>query len=150
MGIFDEFVQGVGREISKVQARSQEMLQAYNLNSQIRTLEGKKSALLIEIGRLIFEKYQRQMEISDERLKAKTEEIVDIEHQVTVLQAELDALKVQSDPNTTASQRAQYQAGYNPTPGFTCPHCQAPANVEKSFCPACGGCLQGKSDNGET
>lgn len=147
MGIFDELVQGVSREISKVQSRSQEMLQVYNLNSQIRTLEGKKSALLIEIGKLVFEKYQRQADVSEDKVKAKTEEIVDLEHQITVLQAELDAVKVQADPNTSASERSQYQAGYNPTPGFTCPHCQAPANMEKSFCPACGGTLQGKDDN---
>jgi len=146
MGVFDELVQGVNREIARVQSRSQEMLHAYNLSSQIRRLEGKKTSTLIEIGRMVFEKHQQKVDVSDESLKAKTDEIVELEHQITVLQAELDALKVQSDPNASASQKAEYKAGCGPTPGFTCPSCQAPANMDKSFCPSCGGSL--KPDTG--
>lgn len=142
MGIFDEFVQGVNREISRVQSRSQEMLQAYNLNSRVRSLEGQRTAILIEIGRMVFDKYQRHLEVSEDSLRDKSNQIVELEHQITVLKAELDAIHAQSDPNTSASQKADYKAGYTTTPGFTCPHCQAPANVDKGFCPACGGSLK--------
>jgi hypothetical protein len=142
MGIFDEFVQGINREISKVQNRSQEMLQTYNLNSRIRTLEGKRTASMIEIGRLVFEKYERGNDVSEETLKQKTREIVEMEHEITSIKAELDILAAQSDPDTSASQKAEYQAGYKTTPGFECPHCHAPASRDRSFCPACGGNLK--------
>lgn len=141
MGIFDDIVQGVGREISRVQARSQEMLQSYTLNNQIRTLEGKITATFIEIGRLVYDRYERKQEVSEDTLKEKTQEIVKCEQEIVVLKSELEALRVQSDPNAPASQKAEVKAGYAPTPGFCCSHCHAPANKEKSFCPACGGDL---------
>ncbi len=146
MGLIDDFVQGVNREISRVQSRGQEMMQSYQLSSQIRVLEGKKSATLIEIGRLVFEKYQRAVEVSEDRLIEKAKEITGYEQEITVLQAELDQLKAQYDPDRPASQRAEAKAGYTATPGFVCPHCQAPAAADKSFCPACGGSL--KESNG--
>jgi hypothetical protein len=148
MGIFDEFVQGINREISRVQNRSQEMLQTYNLNSRVRTLEGKRTASMIEIGRLIFDKYERGADVSEETLKQKTKEIVEVELEITSIKAELDILAAQSDPNTSASQKAEYQAGYKSTPGFECPHCHAPASRDRSFCPACGGNLKDESGNG--
>lgn len=148
MGIFDDLVQGIGREFNKVQSRSAEMMRIHNLSSQIRTLEGKKTAVLIEIGRLVFDKYQRGLEVAEEALLDKTREIVAHEHEITGLQAELESLRAQSDPNASASQKAEYKAGYAPTAGFNCPHCQAPANVDKSFCPACGCSLKEKSDSG--
>ncbi|MBI4534525.1 MAG: hypothetical protein HY711_11325 [Candidatus Melainabacteria bacterium] len=141
MGIFDDIVQGVGREISRVQARSQEMLQTYSLNSQIRTLEGKITATFIEIGRLVYDRYERKQEVSEDMLKDKTQEIVKYEQEMVVLKAEMEALRVQSDPNAPASQKAEVKAGCAPTPGFCCPHCNSPANKEKSFCPSCGGDL---------
>lgn len=141
MGFVDDFVQGINREINKVQNRGQEMMQTYQLNSQIRVLEGKKAAALIEIGRLVYEKYQRGIDVPDEKLADKAKEIAGFEHEVTVLQAELEQIRVQFDPNKPASQRAEAKAGYSTTPGFTCPHCKAPASREKAFCPACGGSL---------
>ncbi|SRR5579875_1120007 len=145
MGLIDDLIQGVNREITKVQTRGQEMMQTYQLNSQIRHLEGKKTATLIEIGRMIYEKYQRSADVSEEQIVGKTKEIVDYEHEITSLQAELEQVKAQFDPNRTASQRAEAKAGYTPTPGFTCPHCQAPAASDKQFCPACGGSLRGEN-----
>jgi len=142
MGILDEFIQGVNREINRVQARSQEMLQTYNLNSQIRNLEGKKTAALIEIGRLIFEKFERNVEVTDDQLRAKVREIVVLDSEIIALQADLEVLKAQFDPDIPASQKAAAKAGYTATPGFQCPHCQAPASMEKAFCPACGGSLK--------
>jgi hypothetical protein len=35
MTIFDDLVQGITKEVSKVQTRSQEMLQSYNLVNQV-------------------------------------------------------------------------------------------------------------------
>src|SRR3990167_1353351 len=102
MGIFDDIVQGVGREISRVQTRSQEMLQTYTLNSQIRTLEGKITATFIEIGRLVYDRYERKQEVSEDTLKGKTQEIVKHEQEIVVLKAELEALRVQSDPDAPA------------------------------------------------
>ena len=142
MGLFDDLVQGINREITRVQAKSQEMLQTYNLSSQIRSLEGKVTALFIEIGKLVFDKYQRNQDVSDELLKEKTDEIVKCEQEIASLKAELEAIRAQFSPETSASQRADAKAGYTPTPGFTCPHCQAPASTDKAFCPLCGGSLK--------
>ncbi len=141
MGIFDDIVHGISREFSRVQERSQEMMQSYSLKGQIRTLEGRKTAALLEIGRLVYEKYQLSKEISEDTLKSQTDEIVGYEHEITVLKAEMEKLKAQYDPDASAAEKTEARAGYSHTPGFTCPHCQAPANSEKSFCPACGGVL---------
>ncbi len=146
MSIFDDLVQGINREITRVQAKSQEMLQTYNLSSQIRSLEGRVSALFIEIGKLVFDKYQRDQDVSEELLKEKTEEIVKCEREIASLKAELEATRAQFSPDTPASQRADAKAGYTPTPGFTCPHCQAPASTDKAFCPLCGGSLKDLAD----
>lgn len=147
MGLIDDFVQNVSKEVGKVQARSQEMLQGYNLGSQIRELERKKSTKLLEIGRLICDKYQRHVEVDEAILKDKVNEIVGYEHEITLLQNELDSMRMANDPNTPASKRADAKAGFTPTPGFECPRCHAPASKDKQFCPTCGEPL--KKETGE-
>jgi hypothetical protein len=146
MGIFDDVVQGITKEVTKVQARSQEMLQVYNLTSQIREIERKKSAKLMEIGKLIFDKYQRNIAVLEETLKDKVSEIAGLEQQISELSAELEGLRMASDPNTPASKRAEAKAGYTATPGFECPRCHAAASREKSFCPTCGESLKPGED----
>lgn len=147
MSIIDDLMQGLGKEASKIQARGQELMKAYNLAQEIRELDRKKTAKLIEIGRLVYDKYERQDDISEELLKEKVKETVIIERDITQLQAELDSMKVQNDPNIPASKRADAKAGYTATPGFECPNCHAPANREKAFCPTCGEAL--KRNNGD-
>jgi hypothetical protein len=142
MTIFDDLIQGVGREVSKVQARSQEMLQAYNLQNQIKDLERKRTAKLLELGGLVCDKYARDAHSDDDVFKDKSNEVVALEHEIGILQAEIDQLKIASDPNAPASAKADAKAGFNPTPGYQCPRCQAPASKEKSFCPVCGESLK--------
>ncbi len=48
MGILDDVVQGIGKEVSRVQARGQEMMQSFNLQNQIRELEKKKTSKLLK------------------------------------------------------------------------------------------------------
>src|SRR5271170_5640172 len=98
MGLIDDFVQNVNRELNKVQTRGQEMMHTYQLTTQIRVLEGKKNATLIEIGRLVYEKNQHGKEASDEVLNEKCREITGYEHEIQVLQAEADKIKAQYDP----------------------------------------------------
>lgn len=148
MGLIDDFVQNVSKEVGRVQARSQEMLQTYNLSNQIRELERKKSTKLLEIGRLICDKYQRNVDVQESVLKDKVNEIVGYEHELGLLQNELDGMRMQNDPNTPTSKRADAKAGFNPTPGFECPRCHAPASKDKAFCPICGEPLK-KSETGE-
>ncbi len=146
MGIFDDVVQGITKGVSKVQVRSQEMLQTYNLTSQIREAERKKSAKLLEIGRLIFDKYHRNVTVLEETLTEKVSEIVACDQEISELSAELESLRMANDPNTPASKRAEAQAGYNATPGFECPRCHAAASKDKSFCPTCGESLKSGED----
>ncbi len=138
MGLIDDVVQGIGKEVSKVQARSQEMMRAYNLSQEIRELNQKKTAKLIEIGRLIYDQYERQDQIPEQTLRDGVKDVVAIEQDINKLQAELDSMKIQNDPNTPASKKADAKAGYTTTSGFECPNCHAAANRDKAFCPSCG------------
>jgi hypothetical protein len=149
MGLIDDLMQGFGKEVSKVQVRSQELMKAYNLSQEIRELDRKKTAKFIEIGRLIYDKYERQDEISDDIFKERAKEIVNIEKDIDQLQAELDSMKMQNDPNVSASKKADAKAGYKTTPGFECPNCHAPANRDKAFCPTCGEQLHAQSNKSE-
>jgi Zn finger protein HypA/HybF involved in hydrogenase expression len=145
MSIFDDVINGIGKEVGKVQARSQEMLQSYNIQGNIRDLERKRTAKLLEIGRLICDKYCRSATITEDLLKEKADEVTAIEHEIGILQAEVDSIKMAVDPNAVASQRADAKAGFTPTPGYECPRCHAPASRDKSFCPVCGEPLKKKS-----
>lgn len=149
MSLFDELVTGLNREIGKVQNKTSEMIQTYTISSQIRVIERRKAALFVEIGHLIFDKYQRNLDISDEALRSKTIEISECEREITALQAELEAMEMQASPDVCTAKKSEAKAGYRPTPGAECPHCQAPADLDKSFCPSCGGKLTGgcKSDD---
>jgi len=143
MGIFDDLVSNVSKELTRVQSRSQDMLKTYSLSSQIRTLERKKDAILLELGRMSFDRYERKLDVPDETFKSRTEEIADIDDEIADLQEELEALQLANDPNATASQKSQAKAGYHPSHGFACPKCKAPANEDKPFCPSCGCALGG-------
>lgn len=138
MGLFDELVTSLGKEINRVQNRSQEMVKTYSLSSQIRTLERRKNGILTELGRMVFDKYERHLEISDDNFKSRTEEIADIDDEIADLQDELEAMQLANDPTASASQKSQAKAGYRPTSGFKCPKCESPANDDKPFCPSCG------------
>jgi hypothetical protein len=148
--IFDDLVQGITKEVTKVQSRSQEMMQSYNVSNQIKDLERKRTAKLIEIGRLVCDKYQRSANVDEDALKDKTNEIAGYEHEIGLLQAELDTLKTTTEnPSAPSSARAEAKAGYAPTPGYECSRCHAPANRDKTFCAVCGEPLKKKSSNGD-
>jgi hypothetical protein len=142
MTIIDDMFSGISKEFEKVQTKSQEIMQGYNLSNQIKDLERKRNAKLLEIGRLVCDKYLRNAELSEDSLKDKTNEVSGYEHEISLLQAEVDQLKTTNDPSTPASQRADAKAGYTPTPGFECPRCHAPAAKDKKFCPLCGESLK--------
>ncbi|MBZ0188783.1 MAG: hypothetical protein K8F91_21245 [Candidatus Obscuribacterales bacterium] len=144
MSIIDDVVQGISKEVNKVQERSQEMFQSFNLSTQVKDLERKKSSKLVELGRLTVDKLHHKKEVSDDLINEKIAEVIGYEEQINVLKSEIDALKVADDPNASTSKRAEAKAGFKPTPGFVCPHCEAPASKEKKFCPACGGNLHSK------
>ena len=148
MSIIDDVFQGLSKEVNRVQERGQEMFQSFNLTSQIKDLERKRAAKLVEIGKLIVDKHHRQKDVSEDSIKEKVAEAVGFEDQIAILQAELDQIKVQNDPSTPASKKAEAKAGYHPTPGFDCPHCNTPVSKDKKFCPACGGDIESQSDDG--
>lgn len=142
MSIFNDVVENISKEVSKVQERSQEMLQGFNINTQIRELERKKHKVLAELGELIVDKHHREKDISEDAVKEKVAEVVGYEDQINILEAELEATNVQRDPNASRSKKEAAKAGYKSTPGFKCPDCGTPASREKKFCPACGGQLR--------
>jgi hypothetical protein len=148
MTIIDDLMNGIGKEFEKVQNKSQEIMQSYNLQNQIKDIERKRNSKLLEIGRLVCDKYLRSAEISEDQLKDKANEVAGYEHEMSLLQQEIETSKTAQDPNAAASTRADAKAGYTATPGFECPRCHAPANREKAFCPLCGESLKSsKSDD---
>jgi rubrerythrin len=136
MGILDDVVQGIGKEVSRVQARGQEMMQSFNLQNQIRELEKKKTTKLLEIGRIVTDKYVKGEDISEDVLKDKANEVAGYESEMQILQAELDSLKV--DTEVPTSKKSEKGAGFHASPGYECPNCHAPAAKDKAFCPSCG------------
>ncbi len=101
MGIFDDLIQGISKEVSKVQARSQVMIKTYNLGQELRELEQQKTARLAAIGRSIYDKYERQINVEEESLQAQCKDIVALEKDIAHLQKQLDDLKAERDSQST-------------------------------------------------
>jgi len=146
VSILSDVVDNISKEVSKVQERSQEMLQGFNINTQIRELERKKTKVLAELGELVVDKHHRDKDISEEAVKEKVAEVVGYEDQINILKEELDTVNVQRDPNASRAKKEAAKAGYKSTPGFKCPDCGTPASKEKKFCPACGGSLGAEAE----
>lgn len=150
MGLLDEVVKGVnsgikqvGDGLNKIQNKSQEMMQSVSLQNRITSLEAKKSVALTNLGKLVYDKFEKGDEVGDDVLKRKTTEIAEIEKEIELIKEEISTLKAANDPDTPQASKAESMAGYSRTPGFTCPHCDAPANSDKLFCAFCGGELKG-------
>jgi hypothetical protein len=160
MGFIDDVVKGVesgmkqvGEGINKIQSKSQEMMHNASLQSRITSVEAKKAVALSNLGKLVYDKYEKGDEVGEDVLKRKTTEIAELEKEIELLKAEVEQWKEDHDPDVPQSQKSENVAGYSRTPGFTCPHCQAPANQEKLFCAFCGGELRGgsaKAGNGDS
>ncbi|HEY9791681.1 MAG TPA: hypothetical protein V6D22_14855 [Candidatus Obscuribacterales bacterium] len=151
MGFIDDVMKNINQGINDIQNKSQEVMTNISLSNRINTLEGKKTALLINIGQLIYDKYEKGDEVSDELLKDKCKELALIEKDIDAARVELKQQRVEGD--APRSEKAAQQAGYKPTPGFQCPHCGAAANSSKFYCVACGGSLkeaQASGSNGGT
>lgn len=151
MGLLDDVVKGVGEVtkqvgegINKIQNKTQEAVQSMGIENQVRALEAKKSVALTNLGKLVYDKYEKGDEVGEDVLKRKVGEIVEIEREIEIAKTELSAVKQANDPDASQSQKSENRAGYARTPGFCCPHCQAPANQEKLFCAFCGGELKSK------
>jgi hypothetical protein len=140
MGLFDDVLKNINQGINDIQNKSQEMMQGVTINARIRSLEQQRSTLLLNIGQLVFDKYEKGDEVSEELLRDKVKQISDIDKDIDLANAELKNLKL--EPDAPKSQKAAHQAGYKPTPGFTCPHCGSPANSGKFYCVSCGGSLK--------
>jgi hypothetical protein len=149
VSIIDNVLNSVAKEVSKVQTRSQEMMQGFNLQNQVNELERKKNAKFMEIGRLIYQKHHDSKDVSEEVIKERCSEVTAINHEISVLQAEIDQLKLKNDPDATPSQKAEAKAGFKASPDYVCPSCHAPASREKPFCPACGESLKPKEKDDE-
>ncbi|MBX9569106.1 MAG: hypothetical protein K2X77_09440 [Candidatus Obscuribacterales bacterium] len=149
MGFLDDVVKGVnsgmkqvGDGLNKIQNKSQEMMQSVSLQNRITSLEAKKSVALTNLGKLIYDKYEKGDEVGDDVIKRKTTEIAEVEKEIELVKEELATIKTNNDPDTPQATKSENMAGYSRTPGFTCPHCEAPANQEKLFCAFCGGELK--------
>lgn len=145
MGFIDDIAKTVQNTVSgvasEIQNKSQEVMTQLSVNNRVNSLEGKRTALLINIGQLIYDKYEKGDEVSEDLLKDKVKEIVALEKDIEIARTELAAAKVDGS-EAPKSQKAANATGYKPTPGFTCPHCSAPANSAKFYCVACGGALK--------
>lgn len=143
MGFIDDVMKNINQGINDIQNKSQEMMQQMNINTRLRSLEERKQQLLINIGQLVYDKYEKGDEVSEDLLREKVKEIAGIERDIDLAKQELNQVKVDSE--APRSQKAAHSAGYKPTPGFACPHCGAPANSSKFYCVSCGGSLKDAS-----
>jgi hypothetical protein len=150
MGFIDDVVKGVNSGIkqvsdglNKIQTKGQEVMHNVSLENLLRALDAKKAVALTNLGKLIYDKYEKGDEVGDDVIKRKTTEIAEFEKEIEMLKSEIEAYKEAHDPDVPQSSKAESMAGYSRTPGFTCPHCDAPANQEKLFCAFCGGELKG-------
>ncbi len=150
MGLLDDVVQGIGKEVSRVQSRGQEMMQGFNLQNQVRELERKKTSKLLEIGRLVTDKYVKGEDVSEDILKDKANEVAGYETEMQILQAELDSLRVDDPVASSAAKKSERGAGFHTSPGFECPSCHAPASKDKTFCPSCGENLKSSTSSSST
>jgi hypothetical protein len=141
MGLIDDVMKNINSGINEIQNKSQEVMQQLTITNRIKSLEERKNALLINIGQLIFDKYEKGDEVSEDLLKEKTKELSQIEKDIESARAELKQYRP-ADPNAPHTEKAAHGAGYKPTPGFQCPHCGAPANSTKFYCVSCGGSLK--------
>ena len=154
MGLLDDVVKGTNTVIkqagdswNKLQSKSQELMNSVSLQNRITAVEAKKAVALTNLGKLVYDKYEKGDEVGEDVLKRKTTEIAEYEKELELLKTELAAFKAEHDPDVPRSQKSENVAGYNRTPGFACPHCNAPANQDKLFCAFCGGELKGKKEN---
>jgi len=93
MGFIDELIEGFGKEVDNIKARSQILIKAYNFSQEMRELEQRKKELLLAIGKVIYAKYQDQISPDEESLKQKCIEIASLEKDIAQLQEQLDRLK---------------------------------------------------------
>jgi len=103
MSLIDDFIQGASKEISKIQARSQEMIKAYNLGQELKELEQQKTDQLAAIGSSIFDKYQKQIEPNEDSLQQKCKEIAALDKDIAQLQKQLANLEAQKASPSKAS-----------------------------------------------
>ena len=75
MSIIDNVLNSVAKEVSKVQSRSQEMMQGFSLQNQVNELERKKNAKFMEIGRMIYDRQHHKKEVSDEVIDERCAEV---------------------------------------------------------------------------
>lgn len=138
MSLIDNVFNTVAKEVNKVQTRSQELMQGLNLQNQINEIERRKNAKLLELGKLVFDHHHNNKPCSDEVIKERCAEVAAFDHEMAILQTELDQIKVKNNPDATPSQKAEAKAGYSASPNFFCPGCGSPASRDKAFCPSCG------------
>ena len=146
MGFIDDVVKNINQGINDIQNKSQEVMQNISISNRINSLEGRKTAVLINIGQLVYDKYEKGDEVSEDLLKEKVKELAQIEKDIEIARVELKQATVTGD--APRAEKAATGAGYKPTPGFTCPHCGAPANSSKFYCVACGGALKDAAASG--
>lgn len=140
MGFIDDVMKNINQGINDIQSKSQEMMQQMSINTRIRSLEERKQQILVNIGQLVYDKYEKGDEVSEDLLKEKVKELAGIERDIELAKQELQNAKAAEGESKTEKSAAG--AGYKPTPGFQCPHCGAPANSSKFYCVSCGGALK--------
>ena len=79
MGFIDDVMKNINQGINDIQNKSQDVMQTVSINARIRSLEERKQQLLVNIGQLVYDKYEKGDEVSEDLLREKVKELAGLE-----------------------------------------------------------------------
>lgn len=122
---FEKLKREVDKGVTNLSVKSREVLETSRLNSQMEVIEARKKEALEELGNIVYTMHQKGS-LDAERLQAKCVALAALDEQIRQKQAELLALRAQTQ-----------EALGRPKPAAVC-GCGAEIHEGAKFCGKCG------------
>ncbi|NIP38540.1 MAG: hypothetical protein GWO07_06595 [Candidatus Dadabacteria bacterium] len=130
--ILDKFKAGLNRGLRIVNVRSKE---AYDVLKTKNSIQGKnrhKRKLVEELGNAVFRTYKHKGNISEDSIKNKCEDILNLESQIDDLEVE-----IQNIHENALKELGKLKAITKPANSAKC-ECGAEVSEDTDKCPECG------------